>query len=1288
MALSAGTVVADRFEIRAVAGRGGMSVVYRALDRSSGAEIALKVTDCDWEAGVPRFAREARVLSELLHPGIVRYLGHGATPEGDHYLAMEWLDGEDLSAVLRRRPLEIDECVALGRRVAEALDFAHRHGVIHRDVKPSNVFLPGGRIDEAKLLDFGVARLRQPLADLTRTGVALGTPAYMSPEQAHGARDVGPGTDVYSLGCVLFVCLTRKKPFEAENLAVQLAKAVLEERPRPSRFRAGVPPELDDLVHRMIAPFVRDRPADLAAVLEALGAVLPAPGGGQASTAPASISDEEQRLHALVLAHRADREEALLARVAAAYGGHLRRLDGGVLVIEMSARHAATDLAVRAARCALAVRAEAPGLPLAIATGRDAAPADASGTSTILDRAARALPDTSDDATRPAIGGVADGPGGRHIGVDEITAGLLDGRFEIARAEGRLVLVASRAPEAGARTLLGKPTACVARAAELGTLEAMLRACVEEREPKAALVTAPAGVGKSRLRHELLARVSRAGLDVEVVIGHGDPLGAGAPYRILAGALRRAAGILDGEAPAAQREKLAARVSRDLDGDADLARVIEFAGELLGVPFPDEESVQLRAARQDPRLMGDRTRWAVERWIAGACARAPVLLVLEDLHWGDPSTVQLLDALLERLDASPFMVLALARPEVEDLFPRLFAARGVHHIRLSPLGERACRQLVEQVLGPHVASERVDSIIRRAAGNALCLEELIRATAAGGSDDLPETVLAIVQARLEKLEPDARRVLRAASVLGRRFWEGAVCALLGEGEREIAAWLDVLEAEEIVLRHESSLFPGARELSFRHDLMRDAAYAMLTDRDRRSGHRLAAAWLERAGEAEALVLAEHLERGGELTRASRFYLAAAQKALAGNDFAASLAAAERALACRPSAAELGALRLVQAEALAWLGRFVEASARGLEALSALAPGSAGWYGALGEVALASGVQGDGEQLVALAQRVLERDADQLDERAIAALTRLSEQLVINGRIEQADALLALLDRRADTFDARNPGIVARILSAKGLRALFDGDTGENLELVRAASARFAEAGDERNECIKRERVGYSMMDLGAYGEAEHVLRGALETAARLGLANVAATARHNLGLTLARLGRFEEAVTIELEAAQAFAGSGNRRMEGAAFEYLALIRLEAGDAAGAEEDARRALERAREPTLLPLNEAESLAILARTLLAQGRAEEALEAARAGLEGLERLGGIDDGEAIIRLAWAEALSATGALEQAREATRAARERLLHRAGKIVDPRWKESFLANVPENARTLARAAD
>src|SRR5688500_7611673 len=98
-----GTVIADRFEVREVAGRGGMSVVYRARDRTSDRIVALKVTSCDFEEGLARFAREAQVLAELRHPAIVRYLAHGATPQGDHYLAMEWLDGEDLAMMLKRR---------------------------------------------------------------------------------------------------------------------------------------------------------------------------------------------------------------------------------------------------------------------------------------------------------------------------------------------------------------------------------------------------------------------------------------------------------------------------------------------------------------------------------------------------------------------------------------------------------------------------------------------------------------------------------------------------------------------------------------------------------------------------------------------------------------------------------------------------------------------------------------------------------------------------------------------------------------------------------------------------------------------------------------------------------------------------------------------------------------------------------------------------------------------------------------------------------------------------------
>src|SRR5439155_16320391 len=118
--------------------------------------VALKVLQRTRTADVERFSREVRVLAELRHPAIVRYVAHGTTPAGEPWLAMEWLEGEDLSARIERKGLTLEQSILVGTRVAEALAFAHARGVIHRDVKPSNVFLPQGALDEAKLLDFGI----------------------------------------------------------------------------------------------------------------------------------------------------------------------------------------------------------------------------------------------------------------------------------------------------------------------------------------------------------------------------------------------------------------------------------------------------------------------------------------------------------------------------------------------------------------------------------------------------------------------------------------------------------------------------------------------------------------------------------------------------------------------------------------------------------------------------------------------------------------------------------------------------------------------------------------------------------------------------------------------------------------------------------------------------------------------------------------------------------------------------------------------------------------------------
>src|SRR5262249_43566862 len=149
--------------------------------------------------------------------------------------------------------------------------------------------------------------------------------------------------------------------------------------------------------------------------------------------------------------------------------------------------------------------------------------------------------------------------------------------------------------------------------------------------------------------------------------------------------------------------------------------VAEFLGEIVGTPFPEEESASLRAARQDAQLMGDQTRRAWVDFLGAACSDKPLLLMLEDLHWGDLPTVRFVDEALRRLKGRPWMVLALARSEVHDVFPKLWAKRDVQEIRLRELSAKASARLVRQVLGDEVSGETVERLVAQADGNAFYL---------------------------------------------------------------------------------------------------------------------------------------------------------------------------------------------------------------------------------------------------------------------------------------------------------------------------------------------------------------------------------------------------------------------------------------------------------------------------------------------------------------------------------------------------------------------------------------
>jgi serine/threonine-protein kinase len=269
-------VVNGRFEIDRVAGRGGMGTVFRATDRQTGAAVAVKVILGRGPELAERFTREAAVLADLQHPGIVRFVASGSTPAGEAYLVMEWMEGESLSERLSRGTLSIAETVALGRRVATALAHAHARGVVHRDIKPSNLFLEGGDLARVKILDFGIARITETGQGLTRTGQALGSPGYTSPEQARGEKSLDARADVFSLACVLFACLTGEPPFTGPPLQV-LMKVVMDPAPLASARRQDVPPALEDLLQRMLAKQPAARPADAAAVAAALGVLAPRP---------------------------------------------------------------------------------------------------------------------------------------------------------------------------------------------------------------------------------------------------------------------------------------------------------------------------------------------------------------------------------------------------------------------------------------------------------------------------------------------------------------------------------------------------------------------------------------------------------------------------------------------------------------------------------------------------------------------------------------------------------------------------------------------------------------------------------------------------------------------------------------------------------------------------------------------------------------------------------------------------------------------------------------------------
>jgi eukaryotic-like serine/threonine-protein kinase len=455
-----GEVIDGRYRIDVHADEGGMGTVYKGVDLVTAQPVAVKVLRGDEE--VERFQREAVVLAELTHPGIVQYRASGQVKTGEHYLVMEWVDGETLARRIAVRGVNTHEALAIAKRIAEALDTMHWRGVVHRDLKPKNLILVEGRPDLVKILDFGIARHSQEITSLTRTGTMVGSLSYMAPEQARGTREIDGRLDLFGLGCVLYECLTGRVPFSGGDPVAIRAKILLVDPPPIQVLNTDISEDLASLVNRLLEKDPERRPGTAGHVAMALGKLVERPGTrhprGRPRTetaetrslgSPSPSPKEPSSIVCMVLVGtaedelsweameelQADRRSKMSREVPE--GGQVEVMDDGWSIVTLRGAGSTQDLVARAARLALKLRGEFPNAPMVIAAQR--APGDA--LDEVIDRGAETI---VRESLESVLADAAKHPGSGAIRLDDVTIRLLPEQFHVVRSPSGYFLTGER----------------------------------------------------------------------------------------------------------------------------------------------------------------------------------------------------------------------------------------------------------------------------------------------------------------------------------------------------------------------------------------------------------------------------------------------------------------------------------------------------------------------------------------------------------------------------------------------------------------------------------------------------------------------------------------------------------------------------------------------------------------------------------------------------------------------------------------------------------------------------
>jgi tetratricopeptide (TPR) repeat protein len=757
----------------------------------------------------------------------------------------------------------------------------------------------------------------------------------------------------------------------------------------------------------------------------------------------------------------------------------------------------------------------------------------------------------------------------------------------------------------------GVETRMIGREAELEHLQDALHTVLAEGRMRMVTVVGDAGIGKSRLLHEFGHWVEQLPDEVTILKGRATQRISSQPYSLVRDLLASSLGIKSSDSAETAREKLERGVSGLMGKETRMQA--HFIGHLIGLDF--SESPHLRNLLDDARQIRDRAFHYVTQLFAAA-TRRPVLLLLDDLHWADDGSLDLIEHLARECRSMGLLIVALTRP---DLFerrpawgdPSTGSGQG-HHTRLElrPLSERDSRLMVAEILREveRTPADLRDLVVARAAGNPFYTEELIKMLIEdrvivrdeeGWSVEpghlvevrVPPTLVGVLQARLDGLPPPEREVLQRAAVVGRMFWEGAVEQL--DGEADVGEALAALQEKQLIFEQSPSTFAQQREFVFKHAILHDVAYEGVLMRQRRAYHAQVAAWLtaqsgERGAEYAGLI-GGHYERAEKRSQAAKWYTRAGRQAQdtyapqeaigyyrKALDFSSdeSLGISQRIDLFR----RLGLMLLWQTQ----FERATEAYAAMREAAEAagdLTAQARAWEG----LSLVQQRQGCYRAALESAERAAEASATEVSARQAGESARevlaraLSNKGWILSNLGESEAALSLGEQAL----ALGTELGARSVMTDSLNLL--GRVHRALGQYERAARYFEQTLELARESDDRVQMGRILTDLGIiaaksrrdYPKAEALFREALSIVQEIGHRFGEIVILHNLGGVRVDMGEYQEAEADLLQVIDVAERIGWGDLS-ATYDFLARAYLGQGKVSEALATAKRALELGRE----------------------------------------------------------------------------------------------------------------